>query len=49
MNLYQPANGATIGQARDMIAGPKPVDLVIESEGVFNRRDPVSDIDETDD
>jgi hypothetical protein len=48
MNNYEAPNAMEMGQAHDLILGPKPDDITIDFDGDLNKRDVMSDLDETD-
>ena len=48
MNNYEAPNAMPMGQAHDLILGPKPWDVISDSDGELNRHDVMSDLDETD-
>jgi hypothetical protein len=48
MNNYAASTAIEIGQAHDLILGPKPTDFIVDDAGDLNKRDEMVDIDEAD-
>jgi hypothetical protein len=46
MNNYEAPTGIEMGQAHELILGPKPTDFIVDDAGDLNKRDEVSDVDD---